>query len=85
MRTLDELDCHIISLQNQDGRLSSAAIGCNLGTVTLRTVANRMNNLFDQGVVTETLVNLPGVRRTQTHLLPAKIKDIDSWLPRSRR
>ena len=31
--------------------------------------------------VTEQLGNIPGVRRTQTHLLPLKLKDIDSWLP----
>jgi len=35
--------------------------------------------LFD--FVTEQLSTLPGVRRTQTYLLPAKLKDIDSWLP----
>jgi Lrp/AsnC family transcriptional regulator for asnA, asnC and gidA len=35
--------------------------------------------LFD--FVTEQLGRIPGVRRTQTHLLPAKLKDIDTWLP----
>ena len=32
--------------------------------------------------VTEELGRIPGVRRTQTYLLPLKIKDMDSWLPR---
>ena len=31
--------------------------------------------------VTERLGRIPGVRRTQTHLLPLKLKDIDTWLP----
>jgi Lrp/AsnC family transcriptional regulator for asnA, asnC and gidA len=31
--------------------------------------------------VTETLGKVPGVLRTQTHLLPWKIKDFDEWLP----
>jgi Lrp/AsnC family transcriptional regulator for asnA, asnC and gidA len=31
--------------------------------------------------VTDQLSEIPGVRRTQTHLLPVKLKDIDSWLP----
>ena len=31
--------------------------------------------------VTEQVGRIPGVRRTQTHLLPAKLKDIDTWLP----
>lgn len=150
MRTLDALDRQIISLLNDDGRLSSAAIARQIGTVTSRTVANRMKHLVDQGIVAiravvdpaalgyqvladvlietepgrlkavahgiaqfdqvtyvafatgdrdvsiqvvarnnedlfnfvaEVLGNLPGVRRTQTHLLPAKIKDVDTWLP----
>lgn len=31
--------------------------------------------------VAETLGKVPGVIRTQTHLLPLKIKDFDEWLP----
>ena len=31
--------------------------------------------------VTEQVGRIPDVRRTQTHLLPAKLKDIDTWLP----
>jgi len=35
--------------------------------------------LFD--FVSEELGKIPGVRRTQTHLLPVKLKDISTWLP----
>ena len=31
--------------------------------------------------VTEKLGKIPGVRRTQSYLLPFKIKDLDTWLP----
>ena len=31
--------------------------------------------------VTEQVGRIPGVRRTHTYLLPAKLKDIDTWLP----
>ncbi len=150
MKSLDELDYRIITLLNQNGRTSNVEIARQLGSVTSRTVANRVENLVEQGLiairavvnpaafgysvladvlietdpgrlkevglqladleevtyaayatgdrdisiqvvaksnqslfdfVAETLGNLPGVRRTQTHLLPAKIKDIDTWLP----
>lgn len=47
--------------------------------VSIQIVAHSNEELFN--FVTETLGNLPGVRRTQTHLLPLKFKDIDSWLP----
>jgi len=46
-------------------------------SISLRVRTNK--ELFD--FVTEQLGNIPGVRRTQTHLLPVKLKDIDSWLP----
>jgi Lrp/AsnC family transcriptional regulator for asnA, asnC and gidA len=35
--------------------------------------------LFD--FVSEDLGKIPGVRRTQTYLLPVKLKDISTWLP----
>jgi Lrp/AsnC family transcriptional regulator for asnA, asnC and gidA len=38
-----------------------------------------IEELFD--FVTEKLGKIPGVRRTQTYLLPLKIKDLDTWLP----
>ena len=38
-----------------------------------------IEELFD--FVTEKLGKIPGVRRTQSYLLPLKIKDLDTWLP----
>jgi len=46
-------------------------------SISLRVRSNE--ELFD--FVTDQLSRIPGVRRTQTHLLPAKLKDIDTWLP----
>ena len=46
-------------------------------SISIRVRSNE--ELFD--FVTEQLGRIPGVRRTQTHLLPAKLKDIDTWLP----
>jgi Lrp/AsnC family transcriptional regulator for asnA, asnC and gidA len=31
--------------------------------------------------VDEILGKIPGVRRTQSHILPLKIKDLDTWIP----
>ncbi len=47
--------------------------------VSVQVLARSNSELFD--FVTDKLGTLPGVRRTQTHLLPLKIKDIDIWLP----
>ncbi len=46
-------------------------------SISLRVRSNA--ELFD--FVTEQLGRIPGVRRTQTHLLPVKLKDMDTWLP----
>jgi Lrp/AsnC family transcriptional regulator for asnA, asnC and gidA len=46
-------------------------------SISLRVRTNE--ELFD--FVTEQLGRIPGVRRTQTHLLPVKLKDVDTWLP----
>ena len=46
-------------------------------SMSLRVRSNE--ELFD--FVTEQLGRIPSVRRTQTHLLPVKLKDIDTWLP----
>jgi Lrp/AsnC family transcriptional regulator for asnA, asnC and gidA len=51
--------------------------GCDV-SISLRVRNN--DELFD--FVTDKLGTIPGVHRTQTHLLPVKLKDIDSWLPR---
>jgi Lrp/AsnC family transcriptional regulator for asnA, asnC and gidA len=47
--------------------------------VSVQVLARSNDELFE--FVTEKLGTLPGVRRTQTHLLPLKVKDIDTWLP----
>jgi Lrp/AsnC family transcriptional regulator, regulator for asnA, asnC and gidA len=47
--------------------------------VSIQVLARTNDELFE--FVTEQLAAIPGVRRTQTHLLPSKIKDIDTWLP----
>lgn len=49
--------------------------------VSIQVLARTNDELFE--FVTEQLAAIPGVRRTQTHLLPSKIKDIDNWLPPS--
>jgi Lrp/AsnC family transcriptional regulator, regulator for asnA, asnC and gidA len=47
--------------------------------ISIQVLARSNDELFE--FVTEELSKIPGVRRTQTHLLPSKIKDIDRWLP----
>lgn len=49
--------------------------------VSIQVLARTNDELFE--FVTERLAAIPGVRRTQTHLLPSKIKDIYNWLPPS--
>ena len=146
----DDFDWKIIKLLNIDGRMPSAEIARKLDGASARTIANRINNLVEQGIinvravvnpekvgygvladvfvdvepgkvrevaykaaefpqssyvacatgesdvsislrvrsieelfdfVTEKLGKIPGVRRTQSYLLPLKIKDLDTWLP----
>jgi len=149
---LDTTDLKIISLLNQDGRISSAEIARRIGGISPRTVNYRIDNLVERGIitiraivspkmlgyvvladvlietepgrlrevglrvaafeqvsyvagatgdqdlsiqvvarsneelfdfVTEEIGTIAGVRRTQTHLLPLKLKDVDAWLPPS--
>jgi len=47
--------------------------------ISIQLVARTNEELFD--IVTEEIGTISGVRRTETHLLPLKFKDIDSWLP----
>jgi Lrp/AsnC family transcriptional regulator for asnA, asnC and gidA len=148
----DCIDWKIIALLNEDGRMPSAEIARKLGSVTARTVTNRIKTLTEQGIiniravvnpetvgygvmadvflevepgrvrevaenaaklpqisyvacatgesdvsislrvrtieelfnfVTDKLGKIPGVRRTQSYLLPLKLKDLDTWLPPS--
>ena len=146
----DKTDWKIITLLNEDGRIPSAEIARQLGTISARTVNNRIKVLTEQGIinisaiieptkvgydvladvlievepgsvrdvaervaefpqisyvacstgesdvsitlrvrdnkelfdfVTEKLGKIPGVRRTQTYILPLKLKSNDTWLP----
>ncbi len=56
-------------------------VACATGESDVSVSVRVHNNeeLFD--FVTDQLSGIPGVRRTQTYLLPIMIKDIDSWLP----
>ena len=49
--------------------------------LSIQVVARSNEELFD--FVTEEIGTIAGVRRTQTHLLPLKLKDVDMWLPPS--
>ncbi len=146
----DSLDWKIISILNEDGRMSSTDIVRIIGEVSARTITNRINALCENRIidiravvnpeavgynvmadvfvevepgkvrevadliaelpqasyvacatgdtdvsvslrvrsieelfdfVTEKLGKIPGVTRTQSYLLPLKIKDLDTWLP----
>jgi Lrp/AsnC family transcriptional regulator for asnA, asnC and gidA len=55
----------------------ACATGENDVSISIRVRNNE--ELFN--FVTEQLASIPSVRRTQTHLLPVKIKDMDNWLP----
>ncbi len=56
-------------------------VACATGDmdVSLSVRAKTIRELFD--FVELRLGKIPGVRRTQTHILPIKIKDLDTWLP----
>lgn len=56
-------------------------VACATGDSDVSVSVRVRNNeeLFD--FVADKLSGIPGVRRTQTHLLPVKLKDIDNWLP----
>ena len=55
----------------------ACATGNSDVSISLRVRSNE--ELFD--FLTEELGRISGVQRTQTYLLPLKIKDVDSWLP----
>ena len=56
-------------------------VACATGDqdISIQVVTDSNEALFD--FVTEQIGIIPGVRRTQTHILPFKMKDIDRWLP----
>jgi Lrp/AsnC family transcriptional regulator for asnA, asnC and gidA len=60
-------------------QVSYVAIATGNRDLSVQVLARDNEELFE--FVTEQLGRIPGVRRTQTHLLPLKVKDIDAWLP----
>ena len=59
--------------------ISYVACATGESDVSISLRVRSIEELFD--FVTETLGTIPGVRRTQSYLLPLKIKDLDTWLP----
>ena len=59
----------------------SSYVACATGEcdVSISLRVRSIEELFE--FVTENLGKIPGVRRTQSFLLPVKIKDLDTWLP----
>ena len=69
-------------IARQIADLSSVSyVACSTGDrdISIQILAQDNAELFR--IVTEDIGTIPGVRRTQTHLLPVKIKDIADWLP----
>ena len=58
-------------------------VACVAGAVdvSVSARARTITELYD--FVEGRLGKIPGVRRTQTYILPLKIKDLDTWLPPS--
>jgi Lrp/AsnC family transcriptional regulator for asnA, asnC and gidA len=56
-------------------------VACATGDsdVSISVRARNIEELFN--FVTEKVGKIPGVRRTQTYILPLKLKDLDTWLP----
>lgn len=59
--------------------ISYVACATGESDVSISLRVRNIEELFD--FVTEKLGKIPGVRRTQSYLLPLKIKDLDTWLP----
>ena len=59
----------------------SSYVACSTGEcdVSISLRVRSIEELFE--FVTDKLGKIPGVRRTQSFLLPVKIKDLDTWLP----
>lgn len=56
-------------------------VACSTGEsdVSISLRVRSIEELFE--FVTEKLGKIPGVRRTQSYLLPVKLKDLDTWMP----
>ncbi len=59
----------------------SSYVACSTGEcdVSISLRVRSIEELFE--FVTDKLGKIPGVRRTQSFILPVKIKDLDTWLP----
>jgi len=56
-------------------------LACATGAIDV-SVSLRVRDIEELfNFVTEKLGKIPGVRRTQSYILPLKIKDLDTWLP----
>jgi Lrp/AsnC family transcriptional regulator for asnA, asnC and gidA len=60
-------------------QISYVACATGESDVSISLRVRSIEELFN--FVTEKLGKIPGVRRTQSYLLPLKIKDLDTWLP----
>lgn len=60
-------------------QVSYVACATGESDVSISLRVRTIEELFD--FTTEKLGKIPGIRRTQTYLLPLKIKDLGSWLP----
>lgn len=60
-------------------QISYVACAAGESDVSVSLRVRSIEELFD--FVNEQLGKIKGVRRTQSYLLPLKIKDIDTWLP----
>ena len=60
-------------------QVSYVACATGASDVSISLRVRDIEELFD--FATEKLGKIPGVRRTQSYLLPLKIKDFDTWLP----
>lgn len=72
----------VVEVANQVAALPEASyVACATGEadVSVSIRARSIEELFN--FVNDKLGGIPGVRRTQTYILPLKIKDFDTWLP----
>ncbi len=60
-------------------QISYVACATGESDVSISLRVRNIEELFD--FITEELGTIPGVRRSQSYLLPLKIKDLDTWMP----
>jgi len=60
-------------------QVSYAACSTGDRDVSIQVLAHDADELYH--FVADVVHNIPGVRRTQTHLLPLRIKDVHQWRP----